>query len=176
MRQMAVERILLDELVVPFEDPSVRTDLRFGQLPDDYPCLLDQTFVIAIEVVHILRGKDEVVEQVADDGGGVLACLRDGRWLPVDQEAVFRRSGRRRDEALFGVRQEIHAKSGTFLHDRPDAGQIRAILIEQVLVEQVPAHPRLSERPERPHRIAVRRQGPAPDIHVVEHRRSTLGF
>lgn len=152
-------------------DPSVRTDLRFDQLPDDYPCLLDQTLVIAIEVVHILRGKDEVVEQVADDGGGVLACLRDGRWLPVDQEAVFRRSGRRRDEALFGVRQEIHAEPGALPQNRPDAREVRL-----VPVEQVPAHPRLSERPERPHRIAVRRQGPAPDIHVVEHRRSTLGF
>lgn len=78
MRQMAVERILLDELVVPFEDPSVRTDLRFGQLPDDYPCLLDQTFVIAIEVVHILRGKDEVVEQVRTMAVAFsLACATD---------------------------------------------------------------------------------------------------
>ncbi len=57
---------------------SSRAPLRFGQLPDDYPCLLDQTFVIAIEVVHILRGKDEVVEQVRTMAVAFsLACATD---------------------------------------------------------------------------------------------------
>ena len=31
-------------------------------------------------------------------------------------------------------------------HDRPNAGQVRCILVEQILVEQVPAHPCLAER------------------------------
>ena len=113
-------------------------------------------------------GFQVISQKVSYDGVLVFCILSHGELCIFKEKFVFRGSGRRSRIAFSRMNSGLHTEAHIFFQHRIDPLQILSVLGKKILVEKVPAEPRITHGPEVPLSETVCWSRFSPDIRIVE--------